>query len=463
MSVSRRLSRAIAVLLVCVSLAACQSQDRLSVGLHRAASFDELVSLQENCSSEDPCLALAIAWTSGMPLSMDAIREVEVAGESMGLPVVAFPYESLRLGNHKGRAAAVADMFLTAGAGDHAPSVVLIEGLYPVGTAVLGHKRAQSYRAILGPRIGKEAWTLRPTSQSSEAEPHVSELVWSMQLERMPGFFFRWVPGTRSFAFDQADTVFLHDIDSGSSFVAPGRIDFVSSPDGALFVTPESDGLAFYSTVEVFQAARRGTGRNLSEVLLDRDMDDQYPSVGMLREEADTTEYRVLVSWFEGLAVRDYRAVFRSEGDVHIEPISPKVDPCPALELSIPILSRDGRLIAARDEHSGTTKIYDGSGDTCTEIIDLGRSTSKVAFSPSGDRIAYSAIDRGARRRSRAYLLDLSSGEEHEVPHTESLLLMIPEFTAENYLLVMVADQVSREFRLIRVQVEPDDTPAPSL
>ena len=94
--------------------------------------------------------------------------------------------------------------------------------------------------------------------------------------------------------------------------------------------------------------------------------------------------------------------------------------------------------------------VYKFATESCELVLDLGRSTSKVAFSGDGSMIAYGMIDESPMRRSRAYVLDRRSGREFEVAQSESDYLLIPEFVGSNGLLVMVSEGSLRAFRLIR-------------
>jgi hypothetical protein len=121
-------------------------------------------------------------------------------------------------------------------------------------------------------------------------------------------------------------------------------------------------------------------------------MRDQYPSVGILAQDKASTRYRILTSWFEGLLYRDYVVVHATEdAPATVQPLGEPIVPCRGMELSTPIMSQDGREVAARDEDSGTTKIYRFLDDgTCEEVLPLGMPTRKVAWHPSGRMLAFS-------------------------------------------------------------------------
>ncbi|MGH7506883.1 MAG: hypothetical protein ACRELX_14595, partial [Longimicrobiales bacterium] len=367
---------------------------------------------------------------------------------------------------------------VAAGATIHFPTIAIVRGETVIGNVIAGYKRAEGYMALLEPRLrsieagrartvsGQEKPTGSPlaprlsfdvggahgeaTERSSEAE-----VVWTYPVRPAPGAFFRWVPGTRFISFDQRRKVWLVNVETDERVSGPGWIDFVPTPDGRLFVTPGNghDGLEFYVASDVFRF-----GKSSEPVFVDNDMTDQYPSVGILEESQDgmRTRYRILISWFEGLAFRDYEVEWRGYRDASIRPVSPKREACSGMGLSTPIMSKDSREIAARDEATGTTKLFRLEDDaSCTELFDFGRPTSKVGFSADGMLIAYSSPDpihEGRTVRSTTYVLDRESMRTTAVPFSRSAGLVIPEFVGADSLLIAVKEEPGDhavEFRLI--------------
>src|SRR5690606_5356252 len=135
-------------------------------------------------------------------------------------------------------------------------------------------------------------------------------------------------------------------------------------------------------------------------IFSDLRMRDQYPSVGILQRDGSRTRYRVLTSWFEGLVYRDYDVqVNPTSGVSSVRPVGEPVVPCRGMRLSTPIMAQSGREVAARDESTGTTKIFEMLDDgTCREAADLGAATSKVAWHASGRKVAFSTPRRGTVR-----------------------------------------------------------------
>jgi hypothetical protein len=184
-------------------------------------------------------------------------------------------------------------------------------------------------------------------------------------------------------------------------------------------------------------------------------MRDQYPSVGILQRDGPRTRYRVLTSWFEGLLYRDYDVtVSPSTGAPSVRPVGETVVPCRALRLSTPIMSQTGREVAARDESTGTTKIFEmlANGD-CREVADLRAATSKVAWHASGEKLAFSTPRRGtARGEQGIFVYDRRTETTARVPSSEVASgLAFPEFVGEESVVFLVPAANYRETSFFRV------------
>lgn len=437
----------------------------------RVGSLDQLHDRLDRC--DDECRHVVHVWSPSMPLSELAIDEVAVVAEEMGVPFSVIAAEDLLAdGPSSEGARSLRTSLVEAGATVHFPAVVLMNGVSPYGNAIVGHKRAAGYRTLLEPRLaalsaGSPAEsapvgvgsTLAMEGGTGPGDaaggPTEVELLWRHPVDPAPGAFFRRVPGTRFITYDQRRSVFLRDLESDEEFIGPGFIDFVPTPDGRLFVTPSDGGggLEFYLASAVFEEGRAGMGRRLDPIHNDPEMDDQYPSVGILDDvPGESTTYRILISWFEGLAFRDYHVAWGEESAT-VTALTPKIAACPGMGLSTPILSKDGFDIAARNERGGTTRVYRLADDgSCEEHLDLGMQTSKVGFSDDGRLIAFSSPNPAERGRSTTYVYDRERMTTTEVPFTEARGLMIPEFVGPDSLLVLAASDPARrdvEFRLL--------------
>lgn len=421
------------------------------------------------------CPHLVYLWSPSMPLSLHGMEEITQTAEVMGVPLSMIPTSALHgsAGGGGSQDKALGAGLVAAGATVHFPSVVVFDRGSPRGNAIVGYRRSEGYRRLLEPRlaalaageVGDPAPIGAPAPPLTGVGTGGSEALdirvrWTYPMPAPAlGAFFRRVPGTRFITFTQSERVHLLDLKTSERLLGPGFVDFVPSPDGKLFVTPGpgATGLEFYVASEVFRLARRGTPNQFTTAFTDPLMADQYPSVGILAEAPDgmRTTYRILVSWFAGLAVRDYEVRWDQRGSATVTPLTPKIAACPGMGLSIPIMSKDGREIAARDEATGTTKVFRLNGEGgCTELFDIGRQTSKVGFSDDGRLIAYSSPNGSGRRAmsSTTYVLDRQDMRITTIPNSESVGLVIPEVIGADSLLILVREDVrsaESEFRLL--------------
>ena len=282
----------------------------------------------------------------------------------------------------------------------------------------------------------------------------------------------RRVPGQPLVSFSAEEAVHLLNIEIGPSMPAPGFVDFVPTPDGRYFVTPgpQHAGLQFYDAQTVLDSARRGRGWLVAPFFTDERMRDQYPSIGILTESGRPghTVYRVLTSWFDGVVYRDYDITTGSSGLPTIRTQGPAEKPCRDHQLSLPILSPDGVVLAARDEQTATTKLFRLSKhQQSTEILDIGLSTGKVAFAPDGHRLAFavpSSVRTGAGSTAEAkrpdqrelagiFVLDLPDLRLTRVRSSEHVnRLMFPEFLGRDSIMFIMAPTkagAAAEFRLV--------------
>jgi hypothetical protein len=271
------------------------------------------------------------------------------------------------------------------------------------------------------------------------------------------------VAGRGALAYESAGRIYLLDLDDGQSRVAPGFVDFVPTPDGRYFVTPlpRNAGLGFYDADEVFEAADAGEAAAVQPLAVDDRMRDQYPSMGILSADETSVRYRVLTSWFEGLVYRDYDVVHAGPGGrPTVRPLTDPVVPCAGMRLSTPMMSQDGQEVAARDERSGTTKIYRilprGS---CAEVVGLGTPTRKVAWHPSGRMLAYSTPRVRSASSGGAdpgiFVYDRDTRSVTRVPDSEGASqLAFPDFLGDDAIVFMMPGRTTPDRSYFRV-VEP--------
>lgn len=429
--------------------------------------------LDEACAT--PCTGAVYLWTPRMPLSRAGIPHVVAATEGLGVPLALVAYEELAAyaevgpargasGRHEtSRSDLLAEALLASGALAHAPSLVVLEGSAALGPAILGYKSEAAYQALLARRLGDVEGSRRMETDVTGAVradgTEASAAAADFATVGIPGAYFRWVPGRDAIAYESGQRVYMLDLTSGESRPAPGYIDFVPTPDGRYFVTPGAGegGLEFYDADEVFRVVESGRIGDIEPIFTDLRMRDQYPSVGVLETSATRTVYRVLTSWFDAVIYRDYDVrVDARTGLSSVQPIGEPVRPCAGFSVSTPIMSQDGRELAARDEATGTTKIFRmDEGGACEALVDFGVPTSKVAWHATGRSLAFSIPRRGrgtAAAELGIFVFDRDARELTRIPESErASRLAFPDFVGEDAVVYLIPGATARETSYFRV------------
>lgn len=183
----------------------------------------------------------------------------------------------------------------------------------------------------------------------------------------------------------------------------PGPYDGVPSPDGRFLVMPgDNGGLEFFD--------RNHLNRSNPKKILDDENNGSamlagvYHSIGMLEKRGGDASYRVITDQLTSrgrrqmgnLYYKDYNThtvdgAISFEGNSH--PSRPLCSNMMNRYFKLPMLSKDGRQLAAYDVESGTTKIFSISQlngvSVCHQTRDLGFAAGKVEFSPDGKKITF--------------------------------------------------------------------------
>lgn len=469
----------------------------LPPGLDSATTLFEASAQADTCRGA--CATVVYVWTPRMPLSRAGIAHVARAVARLGVDLTLVAHEDLAdyasgtPAPEGGVTMPLADAMLAAGVLAHAPALVVVRDGEPRGAAILGYKTAAAYESAIArrlaradsereaavapaavtaqaPMVATEASGRRvaaaPDPPSARAGARLLDQATSTprladyQVVGVPGAYFRWVPGRDAVAYEASQRVYLLDLADGRSRAAPGFIDFVPTPDGRYFVTPGEveGGLAFYDADEVFEAVRRGRPADAEPIFTDLTMRDQYPSVGILAQDSARTLYRVMTSWFEGVVYRDYDVrVDARSGAASVRPVAEPVRPCAGVGLSTPIISQDGLEVAGRDEATGTTKIFGIlQGGRCEAVADLSVPTSKVAWHPTGRKLAFSIPRQrrgGDESEQGIFVLDRDARDLTRLPGSEGASrLAFPDFVGDDSVIFLIPGsgaQPSSVFRLV--------------
>ncbi len=183
----------------------------------------------------------------------------------------------------------------------------------------------------------------------------------------------------------------------------PGPYDGVPSPDGRFLAMPANGGgLEFFDRN---QLDRTDPKRLLNDVDNGRNMlEGVYHSIGVLNKNGGDATYRVITDQLTTRGQREmgnlYYKDFKTHtvsGAISFEKNEHASKPlCTNMMNSffkLPMLSKDGRQLAAYDVESGTTKIFSitqtNGVSVCNQTRDLGFAAGKVEFSPDGKKITF--------------------------------------------------------------------------
>jgi hypothetical protein len=229
-------------------------------------------------------------------------------------------------------------------------------------------------------------------------------------MPKEPEYFFKPIPLQNENDHRKEVSVIMDnsnwtiDMDNPANVVQiPGPYDGVPSPDGRFLVMPGNrGGLEFFD--------RNQMNRNDPKKIFDDEDNDSnmlegvYHSIGVLDKTSNgNASYRIITDQLtstEGrvssLLYKDY-ATTTVNGQITFETNEQPSKPlCANMQdryLKLPMISKDGRQLAAYDVESGTTKIFainqENGNSVCNQTRDLGFAAGKVEFSPDGKKLTF--------------------------------------------------------------------------
>lgn len=214
--------------------------------------------------------------------------------------------------------------------------------------------------------------------------------------------------------------------------MAPGQFDSVPTPDAQFLTIPAP--LRFFSIAKIWTDPNNAA--NLPLDFSDQNMKDEYQSTGIANDSQSTRTYRVLTAWISMVAFRDY-SFDKTTGN--IDPENQPKAVCKALAISLPMLSKNGLMLAGLANPDGSTKIISigAKGSECALVQNLGIKTGKVGFSPDGNKISFVTKDGDA---IKAYVYNLKTKSLTllmSVSETKNEYVMFPDFLPNGNVLLM--------------------------
>jgi hypothetical protein len=411
-----------------------------------------------------------------MPLSALGVHQIQQASHDLGLDLMRVDADAPLSPSESPRSESCMIHRIAASQGTlHYPAALLrIDGRF-VGEAILGYKKREAYARLMRERLeqtrrsnGLTRLTMgsaRPSSVSQDDRcPSVDpwdiplsalelpqDYTWvDIKVQGRPGAYFRYVNGRHAISYEESGTTYLLDLRTRRTVRTPGFVDFIPSPDGHFFVTPSAGrrGLRFYDA-DALLPAGAADAPTPSPLFRDEDMRDQYPSVGLLDVDRHNGSargyYRIMTSWYDGVIFRDYVVTFSSgnAGAIAVRPVGEPIVACPGRKVSLPMLSPDGRELAARDEQTARTVIWRLAHDgSCSLETDLGYATSKVAWNSNGEKLAFFVTSQGRGTASGLFSYDRATKRLTRIAAlAEANRLAFPDFIGRDSVVFLTAPE----------------------
>jgi hypothetical protein len=325
---------------------------------------------------------LFYAFSPSMPLSVDGLKEIHAAAESLGATLVplADPTGSeaaiLKVGDARVRYQR-SQFLRDRGLQLHYPSVLVANDHKLLGAPIEGFKTRNGYMTLVAEMLNLP---LKEQFQLTREVP----------LPRQINAFFKPVYGTDLIVIGTwgPDTNSLFDLKTGTLFDIQARGDPGPSPDGE-FVTILSAGLRWFSIPDVLN----GT----SKVLLDDSGLRTYQSVGQL----SASSYRVIGALSSstnpaGLIVRDYEVTRAGPQGKSVAPVGIDLFKewrtiCDGKRISIPMVSKTGQFLSG--SYDGTLRVFrlGPNATECDVVFDTKLVTGKADFNREDTELTYVA------------------------------------------------------------------------
>jgi hypothetical protein len=249
-------------------------------------------------------------------------------------------------------------------------------------------------------------------------------------------FYFRPFPKSDRLTFAVASRNYVLDMKTGAKQPLPGNYDAFPSPDEKLVVVANMLHATFYANDMALP------------ILTDSSMQGYYQSVGVLEDGS----YRVILDTGHGFKLKDY--ALDESGKVSEKYEVPKRLCSNQPNLSLPMLSKDGKKISALNFETQQTVIFtvDSNSGDCTVYKKLGVGTGKVDFSPDGKSVTYAqeAVSdylngygdpaywmRKPNKEmvSNAYVQNLETGEVKALTHFMDSNVLYPAYNAKGEII----------------------------
>lgn len=219
------------------------------------------------------------------------------------------------------------------------------------------------------------------------AEPAI---IHEYKISSQPSYFFRAFPEKPIVSYATSEEVNkIRDLDSGEETTIPGKYDpvplwnedFVTVP---IDTSDGSEAMTFYKMTDLMR-----NGTRAKPVLTDDSLSGVYQSVGLQESDEDSDTYRVLTDK-NGATMRSYK-IRKAAVEPGVTAVGEPLTLCKDRDIKLPMISKDGKELAALDMKSQKTMIFsvDPLTGSCKEVLNLGKRTGKVDFSFDGRYLVF--------------------------------------------------------------------------
>ncbi|HEY7395983.1 MAG TPA: hypothetical protein VH559_14110, partial [Gemmatimonadaceae bacterium] len=326
-------------------------------------------------------------WSPGMPLSIRGLDEARAAARTLGIAFTAVvadatPAELRAVDASIARSMSSVEL-LYRNATIHYPSITFYQNGALLGSAIPGYKQRDTYVTL-----AREAFA-RPTQPPPSTTPpnfwvdHTARVstTRTVQTVRRVGFFFKPIATTDYVSYTSDNAAFLFNLGTRQEQRIPGTVDPVPTPDGRMLTRP---GLTLYPMSFLIAG-------DTTPSFVDRELPDEYQTASILKHSKNVTRYRIVTGWRMGARYRDYDVTFGRDGRlITVKPLGAPFVPCAERTFSLPISAKGSKEIGVYDTRSRTNHIINVTDDGgCTDVLDLGFASGKLAFSYDGSAIAF--------------------------------------------------------------------------
>ena len=385
--------------------------------------------------------------SKGMPLSLKSYRNLKVLEGKMSFKLVvlqdsffAFPPSELKTDG----IAPDHGYLAQRGAFLHFPSTLMMKGVKSCGSLIPGYKAEAAFKLHISSQVKNcHERKFKPLPINNNIFP-IYAVTEEITIPSNSRYFFKPI-GDEGFIYHDGTRGYINLVNKKRVVMVPGPIDHFPSPDLEIFAIP--DPLRFFDLTDIVNTGLDDM-RTSIPVLEDPSMTEDYESIGILAKSSDEKIYRVITGYDVAGVFKDYRFDLKSR---LLSPLSPRKALCGHLKYSVPMISKSALLFGLKDNETefSAVKTIGKDGTECKEILNLGRSTGKIAFDYQDKNILFISGDID---KLGLYMVNLETKVWSEILSCDDCRYTFPDFTPAGDIVVMKTMKSSNEKKIIRLK-----------